>query len=53
MFGMGSSHMATADALAPMPIKGGPGWRPREMDAWVPGLSLAVAAHLLLSLIHI
>lgn len=38
------------DELAPMFIKGGRGWRPRDADGWRPGLGLAVAAHALLAL---
>lgn len=38
------------DDLAPMFIKGGRGWRPRDADGWRPGFGLAVAAHVLLAL---
>jgi len=38
------------DDLAPMFIKGGRGWRPRDADGWRPGVGLAVAAHALLAL---
>lgn len=38
------------DELAPMFIKGGRGWRPRDADGWRPGFGLAVAAHVLLAL---
>lgn len=36
--------------MAPMFIKGGRGWRPRDADGWRPGFGLAVAAHALLVL---
>lgn len=39
-----------SDELAPMFIKGGRGWRPRDADGWRPGFGLAVAAHVLLAL---
>lgn len=39
-----------SDDLAPMFIKGGRGWRPRDADGWRPGVGLAVAAHVLLAL---
>ena len=38
------------DEMAPMFIKGGRGWRPRDADGWRPGFGLAVAAHGLLVL---
>lgn len=40
----------SGDDLAPMFIKGGRGWRPRDADGWRPGFVLAVAAHVLLAL---